>query len=154
MGRIAEPVALKLLKGRGNGKDTAGRPIPVPPKFIRAAPDMPADLSEDARAEWQRIVPGLDELELLKPEDYAALVSHCETFANYLAAIRVVRAEGVVVYNPKTGQAHKNPALSAAEAASAQLRASCREFGLTPAAEQKLATVPVEADGDENPFAG
>jgi P27 family predicted phage terminase small subunit len=150
--RIAEPVALKLLKGRGNGKDTAGRSIPVPPKFGRGAPDMPADLSEDARAEWQRVVPSLDALDLLKPEDYAALVEHCETFANYLAAIQIVRAQGIVVHNPNTGQAHKNPALSAAEAAAAQLRASCREFGLTPSAEQRVGAAPTDEDSAFNPF--
>jgi|SRR5215217_4382281 len=151
MARIAEPVALKLLKGRGNGKDIAGRPIPVPPKFNRGAPDMPADLSDVARAEWDRIVPSLDALAVLKPEDYAALVSHCETFATFMTAIRIVRAEGIVVHNPRTGQAHKNPALSAAEAASAQLRASCREFGLTPSAEQRISAPPA-ADDDDDPF--
>ena len=153
MARIAEPTALKVIKGRGDGKDIAGRAIPVVPKFNRGAPEPPSDLSDEARAEWDRIVPGLDALDLLKPEDYAALVEHCETFANYLAAIRIVRAEGIVVYNPKTGQAHKNPALAAAEAASAQLRASCREFGLTPSSEQNLGRAKSSDEEDGDPFA-
>jgi phage terminase small subunit len=59
---------------------------------------------------------------------------------------------GITVTNPETGCARKNPALSAAETAGAQLLASCREFGLTPSSEQRLAAAPADDGGD--PFAG
>jgi hypothetical protein len=73
---------------------------------------------------------------LLKPEDYAALLQHCQTWQTYITAIRQVHAQGITVTNPETGCPRKNPALSAAETAGAQLLASCREFGLTPSSEQ------------------
>jgi P27 family predicted phage terminase small subunit len=79
-------------------------------------------------------------------------VQHCQTWQTYITAIRQVRADGVTVINPQTGCPRKNPALSAAETAGAQLLASCREFGLTPSSEQRLAAAPAEDDGD--PFAG
>jgi P27 family predicted phage terminase small subunit len=96
--------------------------------------------------------PGLDRQNLLKPEDYAALLQHCQTWQTYISAIRQVRAEGVTVLNPQTGCPRKNPALGAAETAGAQLLASCREFGLTPSSEQRLAAAPADDGGD--PFAG
>jgi P27 family predicted phage terminase small subunit len=89
----------------------------------------------------------------LKPEDYAALLQHCQTWQTYITAIREVRAEGVTVSNPQTGCPRRNPALSAAETAGAQLLASCREFGLTPSSEHRLAAASAEDDGDD-PFAG
>lgn len=153
MGRIAKPAGLKLVNGRGPGKDSGGRTVAPAPKFNRGAPDAPDSLSEEARAEWDRIVPGLDKLELLKPEDYAALVEHCETWSTYIACVALVRQDGIVLVNPENGRIYKNPALAAAEAAGAQLRASCREFGLTPSAEQNLAKAPGGGGEQDDPYA-
>lgn len=147
-GPAAAPAGLKLVNGRSEGKDSGGRTVPLAPKFNRGAPDAPDSLSDEARAEWDRIVPGLDKLDLLKPEDYAALVEHCETWSTYVAAVAMVRQDGIVLVNPDNGRIYKNPALAAAEAAGAQLRASCREFGLTPSSEQNLAKAP-SGDGNE-----
>lgn len=154
-GPAPAPAALKLVKGRSPGKDSAGRPVNEPPKFRRGAPDAPDTLSVLAREEWDRIVPGLDDLDLLKAEDFAALVEHCETWATYMEALRLVRSEGIVLVNPDNGRVYKNPALSAAEAAGQQLRASCREFGLTPSSEQNVGK-PMRGssdDADNDPFA-
>lgn len=153
-GPAATPAGLKLVKGQRPGRDSGGRPVNVAPKFLRGAPDAPDMLSERAREEWDRIVPGLEALDLLKPEDFAALVEHCETWATYVAAVALVREQGIVLTNPDNGRQYKNPALAAAESAGQQLRASCREFGLTPSSEQNLGK-PMSGDGDdgEDPFA-
>lgn len=152
MGRIAQPAKLKILKGRGDGKDTAGRPVNPPPKFNRGAPDAPDEFDNESRAEWDRIVPGLDALDLLKSEDYAALVEHCQTWSTYITAIREVRASGITVFDPKMQRVIKNPALLVAEKAGSELRASCREFGLTPSSEQNLARPAVGDDNTEDPY--
>lgn len=154
-GPAAAPAPLKLIKGKGPGKDSAGRPVNVPPKFRRGAPDAPDMLSDLAREEWNRIVPGLEQLDLLKGEDFAALVEHCETWSTYVQALQLVRANGIVLINPDNGRVYKNPALAAAEAAGQQLRASCREFGLTPSSEQNLGKpMGGDSDGGENdPYA-
>jgi phage terminase small subunit len=36
---VAKPARLKLLNGRGPGKDSAGRPVNEGPKFVRDAPN-------------------------------------------------------------------------------------------------------------------
>src|SRR5262245_41191735 len=85
-GRPADPAPLKLLKGRSPGKDCAGRDVPEVPAFVREAPDVPDWLSVDAADLWRRIAPGLDELGLLKPEDFPAFAILCETWSRYCAA--------------------------------------------------------------------
>lgn len=154
-GPAAAPAALKLVTGKSAGRDSGGRPVNEVPKFQRGAPDAPDTLSAAAREEWDRIVPGLEELDLLKPEDFAALVEHCETWATYVEAIAEVRAFGITLTNPENGRTYKNPAQAVAEAAGQQLRASCREFGLTPSSEQNLGR-PIKGNGGEgdDPFAG
>jgi P27 family predicted phage terminase small subunit len=151
-GPASAPAALKLLKGNGIDKDIGGRPVNIGPKFNRGAPDKPSTLSEEASQEWDRIVPGLDRQELLKPEDYAALVEHCETWATWVAAKALVRSDGITLVNPDSGRTYKNPALSAMEAAAQHLRASCREFGLTPSSEQNVGRAAVTEDDGEDPF--
>lgn len=156
MGRAGakpDPIPLKILKGRGNGTQANGKPIPTAPAFARGAPDPPDWLSTTARELWDRVTPGLEALDLLKPEDYTTMVTYCETWTTYLEALEQTRAGGLIVDNPKTGMPHKNPALVALETAGVQLLRFAVEFGLTPAAEVALAR-PNRDDDADDPFAG
>ena len=153
-GRPPRPAALKLIEGRGNGKDTAGRPIKEPPAFVRLPPAPPAWLPTEARAEWERVVPELHRLELLKPIDGAALTSYCLAWARLRECTEIVEREGMVLHDDKQGRAQRHPALLTAEAASRELRAWCSEFGLTPSAEQRLGKVKSDDGQQDNPFAG
>lgn len=151
MGRTAQPAALKLLKGRGDGKDAAGRPVNQGPAFRRIAPEPPEWLTPEAAAEWRRVVPGLQRLDLLKEEDRAALAAYCETWAVFAEATRTVQREGLTI-EAKQGQlAH--PAVGIARNAGRELRAWAAHFGLTPSTEQALARGGDDGDADENPFA-
>jgi P27 family predicted phage terminase small subunit len=146
------PAKVLQLKGRAPGKDIAGRAIAEAPKFIRSAPEPPAWLSELARQQWDLCAPTLESLDLFKPEDQAAFTVFCEAWATYVEAIKLVRADGVTVFNPKTQHAHKNPALAAAESASADLLRFAREFGLTPAAEQMVGKTKADDGNQDDPF--
>jgi P27 family predicted phage terminase small subunit len=151
----AKPARLKVLNGRGGGKDCAGRPIPIPPKFAREAPEPPEWLDGEALAEWRRIVPDLENLDLLKPADRATLTTYCETWARFVDAVAEYKANGLTLINPDSGRVGKNPAVAIAEAAATQLRAFANDFGLSPAAERTISTT-VKPDGgaDLDPFAG
>lgn len=87
------------------------------------------------------------QLDLLKPEDRALLSAYCETWSVYVAAVQRVRAEGLTITSPKSGVVHRNPAVTVAETARMHLLRLASEFGLTPAAEQRLAVAPGD-DGD------
>jgi P27 family predicted phage terminase small subunit len=153
-GRPPKPAVLKLIEGRGNGKDTAGRPVKQTPGFVRLPPTPPTWLPTEARDEWERVVPELQRVELLKPIDGAALTSYCLAWARLREATEIVAVEGMVIKADHQGRAQRHPALLTAEAASKELRAWCSEFGLTPSAEQRVGAKRPD-DGDQsNPFAG
>lgn len=161
MGRTAEPAALKLLKGRGAGVDSGGRKVERGPAFHREPPTAPSWLSPEARAEWDRVVPGLVQLDILKAEDRAALSAYCETWARFVEASRDIAVNGLTVVNHSTRKdgtqsewTTQNPSVGIAAAAGRELRMFAREFGLTPSSEAALAK-GADDDGDEaeNPFA-
>lgn len=154
-GRTAQPAKLLLLNGRGEGQDSAGRPVAKPPPFKRLAPNPPSWLSREAKAEWRRVTPGLTRLDLVKPEDRAALTAYCETWATFVEAIRLVRREGITAVNPDSGRVSEHPAVRVADKAASQLRQYAQHFGLTPAAERHVSKPDDDrGDNEANPFAG
>jgi P27 family predicted phage terminase small subunit len=127
------------------------------PAFVRSAPQAPGWLPDEARAEWERVVPELDRLGLLKTIDGAALTAYCMVWDRFVTATAIVAVEGMVVRDVDAEKGreklYRHPALLTAEAASKELRAWASEFGLTPSAEQRLAGAK-DDDGDQgNPFA-
>lgn len=152
-GRIPRPAGLKIVEGRSEGRDSGGRRIPSPHKFIRAAPEPPDWLDCEAKAAWDRIVPGLERLDLIKPQDHDTLVAYCLTWSRLVHAYTRYRSEGLTLTNPGSGREHKHPAVSVAEVAAQQLYGFAREFGLTPSSEQRLASAAAgDVDGKPNPF--
>lgn len=168
------PVSLKLLEGRGNGRDSGGRKVAAVPLFKRLPPEAPDWLPDEARAEWDRVVPELARLELTKPVDRAALTAYVLTWQRLADASRlitehqnftyVIRSKDGEVIDTETIEGYgllgqnsqgivRAPWVAIAEAASKDLRAWCAEFGFTPSAEAKLSVQ--EADnGEEDIFSG
>lgn len=144
------PPTLKLIQGRGHGRDSGGRKVPETPKFRRLPPTAPEWLPDEARAEWERVVPELARIELLKPVDRAALTAYCLAWDRMVEAQRVITDEGVLGENSQGRVRH--PAVAVVEAASKELRAWAAEFGFTPSAENKLSVREAD-DADEDPFA-
>lgn len=157
------PAALKLMNGRGNGKDSAGREVNVLPA-TRGKPDMPEiiELDETAREEWERVVPGLVALNILKPEDHAILTAYCITYSQYISAVMRVQNEGPTIYvttRGASGETTRKPMVNPMVKIMAESRNSllkfAREFGLTPASESLVAGGTPDGKGDDgNPFAG
>ncbi|MBP5922170.1 MULTISPECIES: phage terminase small subunit P27 family [Streptomyces] len=159
MGRTPQPVALKLLKGRADGRDSGGRPVALAPAFRRIAPKPPTWLSREAAAEWRRVVPGLQRLDLLKEEDRAMLAAYCETWSTFVQATRTVNREGITdtvttmsASGSETTRTVQHPAVAIARSAGRELRAMAVQFGLTPSSEQALARGADDGE-DDNPFA-
>ena len=142
---------LKILKGRSAEKDIRGYAIPSAVPFERGEPYKPPWLSPYARELWERIVPDLEALGLIKPADFAAWVAYCETWSTYRVALETVRREGIVLKNERTGMSHKHPALLTMDVSGGQLMRFAIEFGLTPAAEVRLAK-PGKDDAADDPF--
>ena len=164
MGRTAQPATLQLLKGRGNGTDSGGRKVKATPAFRRIAPKPPTWLSREAAAEWRRVVPGLQRLDLLKEEDRATLAAYCETWATYVAATRDVTRHGLTIDKITTATKDDetrvtvttmtNPSVIVARNAGKELRAWATHYGLTPSSESALAKGGDDGEEDANPFSG
>lgn len=140
-GRKSAPARLKIVGGRGNGTDSGGRKVPEPPPFTRELPTKPSDLTPVASAMWDSIVDALPKANLLKPLDGFALQVGCETFARWHAAktLRLTAGAGSGLLAKTSQGMGVSPLVRVESEASREFRAWCAEFGLTPAAEVKLA---------------
>lgn len=148
-GRKPRPVTLRLVEGRGDGKDSAGRPLPKPLDTQRGMPEKPDDLSPDADWLWDVIAEQYDAL--LKPADAASLEVVCETFARWREAVRFRRERALLGSNSQGVVAA--PWIGIEERASKDFRAWCAEYGLTPASEHHLTGGDDGGGESENPFA-
>lgn len=153
---------LKLVEGRGNGRDSGGRKIKTPPAFHRVTPDKPKFLSPHAAQLWDRVVDELPRLGLLKDLDGPALEMLCETYGVWRDAVDL--RKGAKEAAPRTGGLMNSnsqglvtaPWLKVEHEAAREFRALCGEFGLTPSAEMRLAG-PTQGTGEPqtaNPFSG
>jgi P27 family predicted phage terminase small subunit len=147
-GRKPKPAALRLVTGRGEGKDSAGRDVPAPVETRRGAPAKPDELSPDADFLWDLIAEQWNDL--LKPADAASMEVVCETFARWREAVRFRRERAILGSNSQGIVAA--PWVGIEERASKDFRAWCAEYGLTPAAEKNM-TGGDEGGEVENPFA-
>lgn len=147
-----QPSNLRLLNGRGNGRDSGGRVVKPTPGFVRLPPARPDWLTGEARRMWDLVVPELTRLQLLKPVDEGSLVAYCLTWQRLHDASLLVARDGLLLETEKGPV--KNPAVLVVEAASKELRAWSSEFGLTPSSESRLGSMKgADGDEDENPFA-
>lgn len=151
-GRKPTPAGLKLVEGRSAGADSGGRPVKPAPAFRRLPPERPAELSNVAAELWDEFVAELQRLQLLAPIHGPALQLCCEAYARWREASAQLAADGMT-YTSAQGLVKLNPLVGVVERASAEFRAWASEFGLSPAAENKLAS-PEAEPGEENPFAG
>lgn len=152
-GRKAQHPALKLLSGRSEGKDSAGREVPEPVAFTRALPTKPEGLSEDAEWLWDQVVAQMKDIGVLKPLDASSLEVACETFARWREAVRFRHENGLLGKNSQGVVA--SPWIGIEERASRDFRTWCAEFGFTPAAEKNLIAETAGNGGGAtvNPFA-
>lgn len=145
------PAHLKLINGRGNGRDSGGREVKPTPGFVRLPPTPPAWLAGEARAMWDQVVAELSRLELLKPIDGPALATYCLTWARLVEAQDYISRNGILLETERGPIKH--PAVLILESASKELRAWAAEFGLTPSAESRLGATKSPDGDDDNPFA-
>jgi P27 family predicted phage terminase small subunit len=126
-----------VTKGRKPSTTVAGT-LPV-----REIPRAPTWLSEDARAEWRRVVPSLVERRVLDTADLASLEHYCVCVGRVREIERIMRATDGI-----------DPALCRAQdKAITTARHLAALFGLTPA-DRSRPTIRDGVDDDELGFLG
>jgi P27 family predicted phage terminase small subunit len=71
-------------------------------------PTCPKELSKEAKKEWRRLVPILEELGLLGRTDRGHLAAYCASFARFIEAEGHLDKEGSIL-KTDAGAQHENP---------------------------------------------
>jgi P27 family predicted phage terminase small subunit len=142
------PSSLKKMRGTFRRDRVARNELDVP----EGTPDMPNWLDKEARAEWQRVVPILQELRVLTLLDRGLLANYCAAWWLCVQATRLYVREGLA---PKAKRGSKmarpHPMVKVATEARAQALRLAAEFGLTPSSRSRVSTAePGAAIGDES----
>lgn len=143
-GRNRKPTALRKLTGNaGHRKLNDKEPTPAP-----GDPDMPADLTAKAKAEWKRLLPLLRDMKVLTKADGDALAALCQVRVRWKQAEALIERMGqVVVETRQTAsgkierRVKKNPAVTVASDALKHMRSLMADFGLTPASRAGVKTI-------------
>lgn len=130
-GRPAKPTKLKVL--HGDQKSRINNAEPKAPEVEVTAPD---DLSDEARAVWDRLAPSLITAGVLTVWDIDAFVMVCNALVIYRKASKLVAGSAVLV-NGSTGLT-VNPAIKAMKEAEQTFATFGARFGLTPSDRSKI----------------
>lgn len=118
--------------------------------FVRGAPEMPeiVRMDDEAAAAWNRLVPELERLDLLKPIDGDVLAGYCLCVSRLYAASKDIKDRGLIVLGRLDVEV-KNPSVGIAAECTRELRMYAQEFGLTPSAEGRLHTAPSNDEAED-----
>ena len=132
MGRKPDPTALKLLKGAR--KD---RINPNEPKPMARAPAKPDWLTKAAAEEWDRLVPELVRIGVIKSTDGQACVALCWLWGEFVRLVKFLNRRGFTHLTPNKHRQPK-PELGMARETLKLLKSMWPEFGLTPSSRQNI----------------
>src|SRR5262249_24350311 len=137
-GRRPIPTVLKLIRGNpGKQRLPQGEAEPRPPDDI---PPPPSFLTGYAEEEWRRLAPELFYLKLLTPIDTTTLSAYCQAYKRWREAEEGLLELGsslpmkaLMMRGGGGGALVRNPLVSIAQHAAADMVRYAGEFGLSPA---------------------
>lgn len=133
------PTALKIKRGETRpGQLNHTEPLPRP-----NAPQPPADMDDEAKAVWERVLREMPKGVVLAA-DTDVLRCYCEAVARYAQAARLYATSGLLVR--RNGEIVKNPLHQITRDWSDAIRLFARELGLSPSAR-----VGLHIDGGQGP---
>jgi P27 family predicted phage terminase small subunit len=94
---------------------------------------MPGHLRGEAKAEWRRVVPQLEEIGVLATIDRAVLIRYCTAWAEWLEMDSLLRKSGKVIRGQK-GNLVRSPLLLVRSELEQTLSDLGRQLGLSPVA--------------------
>jgi len=138
-GRKPQPTALRVLRGNPGRR-------PLPPDEPQApaldGADVPDFLSDDARAEWVRLVPLLTSCGVLTETDRSALGAYCTSYGQWKEATAQIKRFGMVLKTKEGRLPVVSPYVKIAHNALLQMRAFLVEFGMTPSSRVRVHAKP------------
>ena len=137
---------LKLLKG--TDRKNRSRRSPEPQPGIQKSP--PSWLPSWAKVFWRKYAFKLKEFGILTEADRPAFEELCLLYDRIRECHEILQRDGLMVEGARGGQV-KHPLVSVMNAAENQFRMLSIEFGLTPAARDRL-DLPEVPDEDMDPM--
>lgn len=145
-GPAPKPTALKLVQGTYRAdRAPNNEPMPEP-----AVPSCPSWLGREAKREWRRIVPELEQLGLLSRIDRSALAAYCQAYGEWWEMEREIQKNGRVQVTD-TGYEVIRPCVGIRDRALDRMYRYLREFGLSPSSRTRV-SVPEKKEGSGNAF--
>jgi P27 family predicted phage terminase small subunit len=92
----------------------------------------------EAKAEWQRIMPGLTERRVLTDSDMSTVENYCFAIGEIRRARKTLAKEGDTITSSR-GDIKRHPAAQTAFQALTESRRLAAELGLSPASRSKAA---------------
>ena len=128
------PTAMKILTG-----NAGHRPLPAaePQHDPLSCSDCPPELSEQARAEWDRVAPLLIDRGQVTVVDRAVLAGYCTKYAQW-QELEAESAGQPFVLERKSGSLMANPIHGIANRALALMLKAAAEIGLTPSSRTRV----------------
>ena len=129
-GPAPAPTQVKLMRGETRPSRVNYRE-PSPPSGL---PAMPADMSDEAKAVWRRVVENMGQTGVIRAVDLDVLRCYCEAVSRYTQAMRLYSGP---LLKTNSGLV-KNPLHQIVREDSEAIRRFARELGLSPSARSGL----------------
>ena len=111
-------------------------------------PERPKFLKKEAKKEWNRIAPLLEQQRCLTEIDRALLSAYCMEWQIYVELCRKIKQHTIYTIS---GNLVQDPQIAIKNKALENLRKLAAEFGMSPSSRTRIAVTP--AAKEENPFA-
>jgi P27 family predicted phage terminase small subunit len=116
------------------------------PTAVRTTPTAPPAIKADPKAlkHWKKISRNLTSMKVLTVPDLEALALLCESLSQWETAVEAIQREGHVITTPN-GFPAPSPWIGIRNQASDRAMKYLIQFGLTPSARTRVASVPEAA---------
>lgn len=145
-GRKPLPTALHVLNGNPSKINLEERDRNEP-KFSPGLPTCPEWLNEDAKLEWDRLLPELDSSGILQTVDMAVFAGYCDSLSMWKRSNKMIEKEGLTIETMQGGL-KTHPAVSIRDKALEKMKSFAVEFGFTPASRSRVNMPDKEKDID------
>ena len=138
----AKPTVLRVLEGNP-GKQPINQNEPKPDSDIPSYPDW---LEDEAKREWDRIVPELHRLGLVTKIDITAIIGYCQSWARYVEAEKYLSDKDSVMVTD-SGYMQQVPQVGMSQKYLKLCQSFMTEFGLTPSSRGRI-QLPGQSEDD------
>ncbi|MES2789973.1 MAG: phage terminase small subunit P27 family [Planctomycetota bacterium] len=141
-GRPPKPTKTKRLEGNP-GKRKLNTAEPTPPNV---APPCPKFLIGESLNEWKRIIPLLEEMDLLAKADLGTISTYCQSYGQFFDAQQKLNTQELTIFS--CGQILPNPLIAIVRNAQKSMMTAANQLGLTPSARSRIHIEKVERPSD------